>query len=154
MISCHSGSALTVFSVNAGYWFTCSLGGFAASFLIPMRNVVVTAQALGILILHEKRLLTLVRFDVINVAGGFGSTLNCTFSALRLRGKPVPLDRLPNGRPVPRGPFQLTSVPAGPITLFQLGADAVLDHENLHQRSTMAAINQLQMRGKIEGILK
>src|SRR6185436_10106904 len=58
MISCHSGSALTVFSVNAGYWFTCSLGGFAASFLIPMRNVVVTAQALGILILHEKRLLT------------------------------------------------------------------------------------------------
>jgi len=62
-----------------------------------MRNVVVTAQALGILILHEKRLLTLVRFDVINVAGGFGSTLSRTFSALRLRGKPVPLDRLPNG---------------------------------------------------------
>ena len=72
-------------------------GRFAASFLIPMRNVVVTAQALGILILHEKRLLTLVRFDVINVARGFGPTLNGTFSALRFCGKPVPLDRLPNG---------------------------------------------------------
>ena len=55
------GSALTVFSVNAGYWFACSLGGFAASFLIPMRIMVMTAQALGILILHEKRLLTLVK---------------------------------------------------------------------------------------------
>jgi hypothetical protein len=62
-----------------------------------MRIVVVTAQALGILILHEKRLLTLVRFDVINVAGGFGPTLNRTFSTLRFRRKPVPLDRLPNG---------------------------------------------------------
>ena len=62
-----------------------------------MRIVVVTAQALGILILHEKRLLTLVRFDVINVGGGFGPTLNRTFSTLRFCRKPVPLDRLPNG---------------------------------------------------------
>src|SRR4029078_1082590 len=102
MISCHSGSALTVFSVNAGYWVTCSLGGFAASCLIALLNVVVTAQALCILILHEKRLLTLVRFDVINVAGGFGSTLNCTFSALRLRGKALPLHPPPNGETVTR----------------------------------------------------
>ena len=72
-------------------------GRFAASFLIPMRIMVMTAQALGILILHEKRLLTLVRFDVINVARGFGPTLKGTFSALRFCGKPVPLDRLPNG---------------------------------------------------------
>ena len=72
-------------------------GRFAASFLIPMRIMVMTAQALGILILHEKRLLTLVRFDVINVARGFGPTLNGTFSALRFCGKPVPLDRLQNG---------------------------------------------------------
>jgi len=52
---------------------------------------------LWVLILHEKRLLTLVRFDVINVASGFGPTLNRTFSTLRFRRKPVPLDRLPNG---------------------------------------------------------
>jgi hypothetical protein len=77
--------------------FDCSLDSLGGSLLIPMCVVVVATQALGVLILHEKRLLTLARFDVINVGGGFGPTLNRTFSTLRFRRKPVPLDRLPDG---------------------------------------------------------
>ena len=45
---------------------------------------------------HEKRPLTTVRFDVINVVRGYGPTLNRTFSALGFLGEPVPSDRFPN----------------------------------------------------------
>jgi hypothetical protein len=46
--------------------------------------------------LHEKRPLTTVRFDVINVVRGYGPTLNRTFSALGFFGEPVSSDRFPN----------------------------------------------------------
>jgi hypothetical protein len=73
-----------------------SLGRFTGSLLIPMRVVVVRTQALGVLVLHEKRPLTTVGFDMINVVRGYGPTLNRTFSTLGFLGEPVPSDRFPN----------------------------------------------------------
>jgi hypothetical protein len=61
-----------------------------------MRVVVVRAQALSILVFEEEQPLTAMGIDVINVARSHGSTLNCTLTAQRLRGEPVPSDRLPN----------------------------------------------------------
>ena len=62
-----------------------------------MRVVMVKTQALGVLVLHEKRPLTTVGFDVINVVREYRPSLNCTFSALGFLGKPMPSDRFPNG---------------------------------------------------------
>jgi hypothetical protein len=61
-----------------------------------MRFVVVKTKALGVLVLHEKRPLATVRFDVMNLVRRYGPTLNCTFSALGFLGEPVPFDRFPN----------------------------------------------------------
>ena len=61
-----------------------------------MSVVVTNTQTLGVLVLHEEPPVTPVRFDVINVARGCGPTLNRTFSALGLFGKPVPSNRFPN----------------------------------------------------------
>jgi hypothetical protein len=55
-----------------------------------MRVVVVRAQALSILVFEEEQPLTAMGIDVINVARSHGSTLNCTLTAQRLRGEPVP----------------------------------------------------------------
>lgn len=68
-------------------------------------------------------------FDVINVARGYGPTLNRTFSALGRFGEPVSSYRFPNRGLVPSGPCLLNStrVVAGPIT-FKLGAEVVLGH--------------------------
>jgi hypothetical protein len=61
-----------------------------------MSVVVTNTKALGVIVLDEERPVTPVRFDVINVARGYGPTLNCTFSALGLFGEPVPPNRFPN----------------------------------------------------------
>jgi hypothetical protein len=61
-----------------------------------MHVVVVSAEALSVLVFEEEEPLTQVGFDVINVACGYPPTLNRTLSALRFLGEPVPSDRLPS----------------------------------------------------------
>jgi hypothetical protein len=57
--------------------------------------VVVSAEALSILVFEKEQPLTLVRFDVIDVACSYYPTFNGTLSAPWFFGKPVPSDRLP-----------------------------------------------------------
>jgi len=61
-----------------------------------MHVVVVRTQALSILVFEEEQPLTAMGIDVINVACSHGSTLYCALTAERLRGEPMPSDRLPN----------------------------------------------------------
>jgi hypothetical protein len=61
-----------------------------------MRAVVVSAQALSILVFEEEQPLTAMGIDMINVACSHGSTLNCTLTAERFCGEPVSSNRLPN----------------------------------------------------------
>ena len=62
--------------------------------LVPV--VVVSAQALGILIFEEERPLTAMRIDMIDVTCNLCSTPNCTLPTQRFLDEPVPSDRLPN----------------------------------------------------------
>jgi hypothetical protein len=64
--------------------------------LLLVLVVVVSAQALGVLVLEEEQPLTPVRIDVIDVACSHGSTLNGTLPTQRFLGEPMPSDRLPN----------------------------------------------------------
>ena len=72
------------------------MGGIAALLLLLVHVVVMSAQALGILVFEKEEPLTEVRMDVIDVACSYSSTLNCTLPAPRFLGEPVPSDRLPN----------------------------------------------------------
>ena len=72
------------------------MGGIAALLLLLVHVVVMSAQALGILVFAKEEPLTEVRMDVIDVACSYSSTLNCTLPAPRFHGEPVPSDRLPN----------------------------------------------------------
>jgi hypothetical protein len=70
--------------------------GIAALLLLFKHVVVVSAQALGIVVFEKEYPLTEVRSDVIDVACSYISTHTCTLSAPRFLGEPVPSDRLPN----------------------------------------------------------
>jgi hypothetical protein len=61
-----------------------------------MHVVVVSAEALSVLVFEEEQPLTQVGIDVINVACGYRPTLNRTLSASRFLGEPMPSDRLPS----------------------------------------------------------
>jgi hypothetical protein len=63
-----------------------------APVLLLMPVVVVSAKALRILIFEKEQPLTDVWLDVIDVACGYSSTLNCTLSAERLLNEPMPSD--------------------------------------------------------------
>jgi len=58
--------------------------------------VVVSAQALGVLIFEEEQPLTAMRIDVINVTCSHISTFSCALPTQRFLGEPVSSDRLPN----------------------------------------------------------
>ena len=72
------------------------MGGIAALLLLLVHVVVMSAQALGILVFEKEYPLIEVRIDVIDVACSHSSTLNCTLPSPRFLGETVPSDRLPN----------------------------------------------------------
>ena len=72
------------------------IGDVVPLLLLPMRVVMMSAQALSIRVFEEEQPLTAMGIDVINVACSHGSTLYCTLTAERFRDEPVPSDRLPD----------------------------------------------------------
>jgi hypothetical protein len=62
----------------------------------PVRVVMASAEALGILIFGKSRPLTSVRLDVIDMRGNYCSTVLGAMSAIGLLNEPVSFDRLPS----------------------------------------------------------
>ena len=62
--------------------------------IVPV--VVLSAEALSVLVFEKEQPLTKVGFDVIDVACSYCPTFYRTLSAPRFFGEPVPSDRLPS----------------------------------------------------------
>ena len=94
-----------------------------------MPVVVVSAEALSVLVFEKEQPLTKVGFDVIDVACSYYPTFNGTLSAPWFFGKPVPSDRLPCWRLTPRAPCRFYFAPGVmPPIKIDSESDVVMRH--------------------------